>query len=377
VLDDRIWMYPGRQRLYMAGLEGLSWSVRPYIWSGEVRVLGRRKAGLGVLCEVQRIDAEKEWYDPRCFVFYSSQTPVMRADRSQGPPAPPQHGMDGTPMDGIMYRLRDEARGVRPQGVIFALRPLSGGTFIRSTLAEFRKRGWVVVETGSSFGLAGIGDTRDAQDENDLRRYAEQIGRLTDERLSEWAYGCEAMLEMVRQDRPELTDKPVVVVGFSAGAIGAPTVAARLGDQVKAIVLAGGGVNILKIAQTSALSDFGLGVKYRGHAVNGHELDVLSDAYLKASRLDGAHTAALLKHTPALVLHAAKDDIVPAPSGDELYELLGRPERWVYNMGHEMLFLTLGAYDAKIARWVQTTAGGQVLAKGKSARQPTQAVTGP
>jgi pimeloyl-ACP methyl ester carboxylesterase len=167
------------------------------------------------------------------------------------------------------------------------------------------------------------------------------------------------MLEMVRQDRPELRDKPVVVCGFSAGAIGAPAVAARLGDQVRGVVLVGGGVNILKIAQTSALSDFGLGVKFQGTRVKGRQLDVLSDAYLKASQLDGANTARLLRRTPALVLHATKDDIVPSGSGQELYEALGRPERWTFDLGHEMLFLTLGAYDSRLARWVQDTAGNQ------------------
>jgi alpha-beta hydrolase superfamily lysophospholipase len=144
----------------------------------------------------------------------------------------------------------------------------------------------------------------------------------------------------------------VLVLGFSAGAIGAPTVAARLGEQVKGVVLVGGGVDISRIAQTSALSDFGLGVTFNGQRVSGDKLDRLSSAYLKAATLDSFHTCSALRHTPALMLQALADDIVPVRTGQTLYERMGKPERWIFDGGHEMLFLQLGWFDTKIADWV-------------------------
>ena len=361
-VDQRIWMRPGKQRLYVAGLDDLRGHVRPYIWSGDVQVLDRRHAGLGLLCEVQRADQPREWYDPRVFMFYTSQTPVMCADRTPGPPSPAYEEIDGTPMDGVIFRLRPDPRGVKAErGVVLALRPLSGATYTRSTINELRDRGWVVIESSLGFGVAGVGDQRDAKTDADLDRFGTRIGELLNERLSEWSYGCEAMVQMVRRERPNLIDKPVLVVGFSAGAIGAPTVAARLGEQVKGIVLVGGGVDVSRIAQTSALSDFGLGVSYNGQRVTGEKLDRLSTAYLKAATLDSFHTASTLRHTPALMLQALADDIVPVQTGQTLYERMGKPERWLFDGGHEMLFLQLGWFDTKIADWVDGHVGTQAM----------------
>ncbi len=367
LVDKRIWMHPGKQRLFVAGLDDLRGKVHPYIWSGEVNVLARRRAGLGLLCEVRRYDQEPAWYDPRVFMFYTSQSPVMTADRSPGPPAPLAPGLeelDGTPLDGVIFRLRPDPRGTPAErGIVLALRPLSGATYTRSVINELRDRGWVVVESSLGFGVAGVGEDRDARSDSDLDRYGARIGEITNERLSEWAYGCEAMVQMVREERPHLEGKPVLVLGFSAGAIGAPTVAARLGEQVKGIVLVGGGVDIARIAQTSSLSDFGLGVSFNGERLKGDHLDRLSAAYLKTATLDSFHTASTLRHTPALMLQAADDDIVPVQTGQTLYELMGRPERWVLDGGHVALFLQLGWFDTQIADWVD----GHVPAAGAGA----------
>ncbi len=361
-VESRIAMQPGKHRLYVAGLDDLRGKVRPYIWSGEVEVLCRRPSGRGLLCEVRRVDSEPAWYDPRVFMFYTSQTPVMRADRTLTTLPPGLRELDGTPMDGVIYRLRPESRGVPgTRGIVVALRPLSGSTYIRPVIAELRDRGWTVIESSLGFGLSGVGDERDAKNDQDLENYGRHIGQIANERLSEWAYGCEAMVDMVRRERPALEDKPVVVVGFSAGAIGAPTVAARLAEQcgggggvggVAGVVLVGGGVNIARIAQTSSLSDFGFGVTFQGKKLTGEKLDRFSDAYLEAATLDSYHTAAALRRTPALILQADADDIVPVEAGHALYEQLGCPERWVFGGGHELLFLELGFFDNQIADWI-------------------------
>jgi predicted esterase len=166
------------------------------------------------------------------------------------------------------------------------------------------------------------------------------------------------MVDMAREEHAGLENKPVVVVGFSAGAIGAPTVAARLEEQfdgkggLGGVVLVGGGVNIARIAQTSTLSDFGFGVTFQGQKLAGERLEKFSSAYLKAATLDSYHTATALRRTPALMLQADADDIVPVETGHTLYEQMGRPERWTFSGGHELLFLELGFFDTKIADWV-------------------------
>jgi hypothetical protein len=47
-------------------------------------------------------------------------------------------------------------------------------------------------------------------------------------------------------------------MGFSAGALAAPTAAARIHDQLSAVVLIGGGCDIFRISQESSFTNGGL-----------------------------------------------------------------------------------------------------------------------
>lgn len=347
--DSAIGMTPGVRKAYVAGMEMADGKVKPYVWSVPVRVLSRERGGQGILCRVQRMDREIEPTDPRVYLFYSSGTPVASGDRSQGPPPPPGSEVDKTPLDSVVVRVHPQPPG-KPRGVVVALRPISGSAYTKSTINQLRQGGWAVIEAGLSFGAEGIGDVREASCDEDLDAIGGKLAGLIDARLAETAYGVEAVLELVRMQRPELANAPVVVVGFSAGALGAPTVAARLGEKVKAAVLVGGGVDMLRISQTSALSDFGLVIRSHGDKLTPAQIDRVSAAYLHASKLDPYHSAPLLADKPVLMLHASQDDIVP--TGDALHERLGRPERWVFDIGHELLFWRLSAYDTDIAAWI-------------------------
>ena len=73
-----------------------------------------------------------------------------------------------------------------------------------------------------------------------------------------------------------------------------------------------------------------------------------------ATRLDALRTAPLLSKTPVLQLHAEWDTIVPAPTGDVLWDALGRPERWAYRTGHLGLFVFwLPRERHRLVEWVE------------------------
>lgn len=347
--DNAIGMTPGVHKAFVAGMDMVDGQVKPYVWSVPVRVLSREKRGMGILCEVQRMDREVEPTDPRVFLFYSSGTPVASGNRTQGPPPPPGGELDRTPLDAVVVRVHPRLPGPQ-RGVAIAMRPLSGSAYTKSTINALRHDGWTVIETGLSFGAEGIGEVREASNDTDLDAIGDSVATLIDTRLAETAYGVEAVFDLVRSQRPDLSDTPVVVVGFSAGALGAPTVAARLGDRVKAAVLVGGGVDLLRISQTSSLSDFGVVIRSGGEKLTPAQIDRTSAAYLKASRLDPYHTSRALSGVPVLLLHASQDDIVT--TGELLHQRLGKPERWTFDLGHELLFWRLDAYDAEIAAWI-------------------------
>lgn len=68
--------------------------------------------------------------------------------------------------------------------------------------------------------------------------------------------------------------------------------------------------------------------------------------------MDPYHTAAAIPADRVLVIQASSDRIVPTPTGDRLWERLGRPERWTFQGGHTLLFWRLDGYATDIAAWI-------------------------
>lgn len=170
--------------------------------------------------------------------------------------------------------------------------------------------------------------------------------------LAELAYAVEAGLDALATDRPELAQRPLVLAGFSMGAIALPAVAARLeGRGIDAAVLAGGGANILYIARESSLG-VGLRASIDGRALSESELRDVERTYAQLARLDPLNAADALAGVPVLMLHAQFDRIVPSSAGELLYDSLGRPERWTYPAGHLGLYWLLGTQADDIARWI-------------------------
>ena len=114
-----------------------------------------------------------------------------------------------------------------------------GCLYVSPVIAELRQRGWAVLETQLYWGdwsRRGI----DAGGDDGLRQAGMLLAGIFDERLAELAYAVEAALEHLAARRPDLRPQQVVLVGFSLGAIAGPTVAARLTDRLRAVVLVGG-----------------------------------------------------------------------------------------------------------------------------------------
>lgn len=189
--------------------------------------------------------------------------------------------------------------------------------------------------------------------EDQVEPVATAIAAAVDDLIAEHAYAAEAALEVVRAQFPQLAQKPVAVIGFSAGALIAPAAAARLGEAVQAVVLIGGGANLLEIAATGEFSDGGLRVRCEDDETPAPLMDLLNQAYLARSRLDPYHAAAQLRGTPVLLVRATFDEWVPASTGRLLRERLGEPDQLVHLGGHRTLFYFLPSQAGRIADWLQ------------------------
>jgi hypothetical protein len=189
--------------------------------------------------------------------------------------------------------------------------------------------------------------------QSDVADAAGVVATRIDRALTENAAATRAVLETARRVYPSLRNAPVVVMGFSAGALSTPTVAAMLGEDVKAVVIVGGAANAVAVAQRSIISKGGLRLQCSGNPAPKDLVDNLEREYLAHSKFDGYHAAPLLADRPVLVVDAGMDTWVPSELGELLYEQLGYPDRLHMALGgHEMLFYFLPRRARWIADWV-------------------------
>ncbi len=194
------------------------------------------------------------------------------------------------------------------------------------------------------------------------------IAQQLDQAQAGSAYAAEAVLDYVKSQRPDLQGIPMVLIGFSAGGLATPTTAARIMDQISAVVIIGGGADCFSASQLSKFSDGGLHVRTTlddpvgDHKLPKEQVAPMSEFYLKYSKLDPYHTAPLLAGKPVLLVTGKTDTWVPAACGQLLWERMGRPDRLQIDAGHELLFYFLPNKAGFIADWVEKT----VLAKPES-----------
>jgi hypothetical protein len=189
--------------------------------------------------------------------------------------------------------------------------------------------------------------------DEDLPDVAEAVAHEIDDGLAGASYAVQAVLEYIKQERPDLQGIPVVMMGFSAGALATPTAAARVHDQLDAVVIIGGGCDLFRISQESSFTDAGLKVRCGENKVSRATIDRIDELYLQASKLDPYHTAPLIADLPILQLHGSTDTWVPYPCGNLLYERLNYPDRLTIGAGHEALFYFLPGKKEWIADWVE------------------------
>lgn len=194
--------------------------------------------------------------------------------------------------------------------------------------------------------------------EEEIDEAARRIAAAVDEVLAENAYAAEAALEYIDRMRPDLAGLPVAVIGFSAGALAAPTAAVRLGERVSAVVLIGGGADIFQISQRNTLTRGGIDLRGKDGPLDRRLVARIGEHYLEHTRLDPYHMAPRLRGVPVLVVHAMFDGIVPAETGEVLYERLGRPDRLTFLGGHGGLFYLLEGQAERIGSWLRKHVAG-------------------
>ncbi len=232
----------------------------------------------------------------------------------------------------------------------------------------FRSKGWSVLRM-LSHPSRFTQRTEYSVEAGSEAQVAKQIAEMFDTRTAEAAYASSAAIGFVHDRFPENASKPVVLVGMSGGAMILPSVYSFDPSLYSAGVMVAGGGNFLEINTRSnyakwidALDLDADPEKPDVQKPEKKQLKELVGLYLAMSKLDSLHTAESMQGVPMLMLHGSSDKAVPASTGDALHEALGRPERWVYPVGHELIFAALPLQTPKIERWIRK----QVIEPGQT-----------
>ncbi len=190
----------------------------------------------------------------------------------------------------------------------------------------------------------------------------QDIGRIianrVDDTLAENAYAAEAAIEYLDEAYPSLRGLPIAIVGCSAGAISSPAVAARLadrfGDRLSAIVMVGGGADIMRIDRGTALTGTRrLNIfQEDGTPISSVQWREVNQAYRDAVQLDPVKVGPRLRHVPTLIIRAGFDKWVPASTGSEMVRAFGKPDRDWHPGGHQTLFYFLEGRAPRVLRWL-------------------------
>jgi fermentation-respiration switch protein FrsA (DUF1100 family) len=214
-------------------------------------------------------------------------------------------------------------------------------------------RGWTVVRLVAQPSRFTQRERLAVESDEPAETAGRRLAPIIADGLAENAYAVRAMLARIESRDPELADLPRVALGMSGGAITLPTAVALEPDRYAAAVLIAGGADLFTILDLSNYSDLidGAGVSW-DEPPDAARRDEVSAAYLRHAALDPFHTAGVLRGKPVLVYHASLDRAVPASSGELLWERLGRPERRVFEVGHELLFLGMATQVGPIVDWL-------------------------
>ncbi|MFO0836585.1 MAG: hypothetical protein U0638_16595 [Phycisphaerales bacterium] len=320
------------------------------------------------------------------FFTFRADKPFPRMRRGPG------DGQGEGPLDvrGLRRRavLADEFR-VRspgadcwpPKGIALVKHGLGGLEYTQPIADELLHRGWLVIESeGLSWGFERVEraleeEEREARGPDEQRAQArggsaarapKPKAMSTEEAstafaqgaqlFADIAYSWEAALAFVEQKCPAVAGKPVVYAGISFGGIVGPTVVARLGDRVKATVLAGAGANLMGIASESDIEGLDLvltGADGKRVRPGSEEYRAISEMYLEKAAWDSYNTAPFLMGQPVLMVQGRSDTTVPSQYGDVLWERLGRPERWSAWYGHPLLIYFIGDHRKEIVDWLE------------------------
>lgn len=255
---------------------------------------------------------------------------------------------------GLRMQVIDPPDGVARRGLVVHLHGLGSRRYEAPVMDAIRNDGWTILQVSTPRVWFYKPVRFSVRNHAEIDPVAREIAGLIDDQLAEPAYAVEAALAYLRTARPDVATRPCVLVGFSAGALFGPAVVARQPDAFDGAVLIGGGTNLLRISQTSDLTNGGLQIDWSIASDRDRYGDELADAYARHAQLDPLKTSVALHGKPTLLVLAAVDSTVPASTAGSLHRTNPTAERIVLPVGHRLMFWLLDGQSRSITEWLRS-----------------------
>ena len=183
-----------------------------------------------------------------------------------------------------------------------------------------------------------------------------------DRHHAEQAYSTRAALAYLRKTRPSWLSGKKVLIGTSAGSFGVPA-EVKLNPDWDSIVLVSAGTNLLSTYESGAAGVFSNTLEWIKdvrkdpppkvtHVLTDEEFHII---YRKAAGLTKLHPGkigSILRNYRILTMHGRLDEVIPKEQTAELHQILGRPERWSYPLGHHLMAVQLVLEAHRLDRWL-------------------------
>lgn len=148
-------------------------------------------------------------------------------------------------------------------------------------------------------------------------------------RLVDWA-----------ESQPEIDGDHVGLIGFSHGAIFAPTLASQE-PRISTLVLVMGGAHPHSVI-ARCIGARTEGVQLWAEESFGWSRDEMEDRLKPIyGPMDPTNYPDRVDPSQVLMIDAGKDECVPKSCRDDLWEVMGQPERWIINANHRHAFYTM------------------------------------
>ncbi len=245
-----------------------------------------------------------------------------------------------------------------------------GGAVSRPMRDELTEHGWTVVRIESLAGqrpddlvwTRGVMQSSDEENmfvEADIETDARSLTNQLDRAQCWTAAAAVSAVRELHEGQPDLANKPVIVVGISAGGFSVPATVQRLRDALgiesSAVAIIASGADVISVLMKGSLVRFQIRDMLGGR-MDRATVERYAEIYRQESLLDPGSLAGALDPARTLMVRAAFDSVVPVSTGNALWERAGRPERWTFPGGHFGLFVTFGWLTDDIVEWLDATA---------------------